>query len=150
MEVLDHRDELMAHLERFDPRQYARMERLEQADPQAFALGLLRIAKMVERLEGDPEAAERFRRIREASQQLESLARGFHDLSKAEQKRRRGEMEATARRLMELKQAERRARVEELRARITELEADIDARERDADKLVEAYVDQLLDAPVDL
>jgi signal transduction histidine kinase len=149
-DVLDHRDELMTLLERHDPRQHARMVRLEHTDPQAFALGLLRVAKMLERLRDDPEAAERFRQIREETERLETLARDFGQLSAADQKRRRAEMEAGARRLMELKQAERRARVEELRARIAELEADIEAREKDADKLVDTYVDQLLQAPVDL
>jgi Tfp pilus assembly protein FimV len=140
----------MAMLERHDPRKHARMERLETTDPQAFALGLLRVAKTFQRLQADPEAASRFQAMHEETERLEVLAAGFADLSGADQKRRRAELEASARRLMELKQAERRARVEELRSKIAELEADIEAREKEADQLVDAFVEQLLQSPVDL
>lgn len=150
VEVLEHRDELMEVLAKHDPRRHAHMERLEHTDPQAFALGLLRLAKTVQRLQADPEAAERWKAMQQETQTLETLARGYDELSNADQKRRRGEMEAAARRLMELKQAERRARVEEMRAKIQELEADIEKREKDADKVVDRFVDQLLEAPVDL
>lgn len=150
MEVLEHRDELMLLLEKHDPQQHARMARLEQRDPQAFALGLLRVAKQVERMRSDPAAAERFLQLQAESQRVKALVQGYHDLSGADQKRRRAEIEAAAARIMDLKQAERRARVEELRAKIVELEGDIDEREKQADKLVETFVDQLLTEKVDL
>ncbi len=140
----------MAVLERHDPRKHAHMARLEVRDPQAFALGLLRVAKTVQRLQADPEAAERCQAMGEETKRLEALAAGFGELSGADQKRRRAEMEASARRLMDLKQAERRSRVDELRAKIAELEGEIGAREKEADKLVDAFVEQLLTSPVDL
>lgn len=150
MAVLEHRDELMALVAREDPDQAARLSRLEQHDPQAFALALVRIAHKVERLRDDPEALERHRALRAEEQRVQSLVAGFHDLSGADQKRRRAEIEAGVERIMALKQAERRARVDELRAKIEELEADIEGRDRDAKRIVSSYVEQLLTEPVDL
>jgi Tfp pilus assembly protein FimV len=150
MEVLDHRDELMELLEEHDPQQHQRMVRLEQLDPQAFALALVRVGKQVERLKADPAAQDRFRQLKEEEARVRALASGYAELSGADQKRRRAELEAAAERIMELKQAERRARVEELRRHIAEIEADIEARDADKKRLVDAFVDQLLTERVDL
>lgn len=150
LDVLERRDELMALLRQHDPQQHDRMTRLEQRDPQAFALALLKVERTVDRLQDDPEAAERFRAIHEETERIKALAKGYPALTGADQRRRREELEASAKRILALKQQERRARVEELRAKIAEIEADIEARDRDADRLVDAYVEQLLAERVDL
>jgi len=149
-EVLAHRDELMQLLAEHDPDKHRRMERLERTDPTAFALGLVRLARQVERLRNDPDALQRFQELQAEERRVRALADGYHELSGADQKRRRAELEAAAERIMVLKQAERRAAVEELRAKIEELEADIDAREKSKGQLVDAFVDQLLMERVDL
>jgi len=149
-EVLAHRDELMELLADHDPDKHTRMLRLERADPQAFALALVRVARHVERLRSDPAALERFQKLRQEEERVRMLAQGFHELSGADKKRRRQELEAAAARILELKQAERRAAVEELRSKIAELEADIERREKEADELVDAFVDQVLMERVDL
>jgi len=149
-EVLSHRDELMQLLAEHDPHKHTRMERLERSDPQAFALALVRVARQVDRLRDDPEALKRFQELRAEEKRVRALAEGFHDLSGADQKRRRAELEAAAERIMALKQAERRSAVDELRAKIAEIEADIEQREKSKSQLVDAFVDQLLTQPVDL
>jgi len=150
MQVLEHRDELMQLVAEHDPQQHQRLVRLEQHDPQAFALALVRVAKQVERMRADPEALERFHALQEETARVKLLASGYAELSGAEQKRRRAEIEASATRIMEIKQAERRAHVDELRAKIEEIEADIEEREAHAKRLVDAFVDQLLTERVDL
>lgn len=81
---------------------------------------------------------------------MRTTAEGFDALPASEQKVRRKELERLAGELMDLKQAERRDRLEELRARLTELEAEIDQREKDRARIVEEYVDQLVRGEVDL
>jgi cysteinyl-tRNA synthetase len=148
--VLSHRDELMALLAENDPQQHERMLRLEERDPQAFAFGLMRVAKSAERMRNDPAAAERYRAMQDETTRLKALASDYQELSGADQKRRREELEGIAAKIMALKQAERRARVDELREKIAELEADINDREKQADQLVEQFVDQLLTERVGL
>lgn len=62
----------------------------------------------------------------------------------------RGEMEILTVELFELRQSERRAVLENVETRMKRLRTEIDERESDREQIVDAYLDQLLQTPVDL
>ncbi|MEQ1508036.1 MAG: hypothetical protein ABMB14_37755 [Myxococcota bacterium] len=137
--------ELLDATRRTDPGYYEKLLRLRDTDRPAYLTALYKVAKLVDRAKTDPVFAERLRSIREHEDRLRTLAKGFSALSPADQRTRRAELEAVANELMDLKQAERRARLDELRARLADLEQEIDAREQDRKRIVDEYVDQLVE-----
>ena len=75
---------------------------------------------------------------------LRELSRQHGRASGAQQETLRGQMVEVTGQLFELKQAERRARLEELSTRIQELQSEIDQREKDRKQVIDAYVEELL------
>lgn len=142
--ILAREDELLDVVERTDPIQYARLTRLRDLDRAAYVAALFRVARTVERARDDPDSVERWRVIREREEQVRALAVGFAALSAEDQGARRAQMTALARELLELKQVERRVRLEELRARLEQLEQEISAREAARSRIVDEYVDRML------
>lgn len=149
-EILAKEQQILEAVRAVDPGVYDRLMRLRDIDRGAYIPALMKAARTVERARLDPEGAERQRQIHERETQLQGLAEGFGALSGAEQKARRAELERIVGELMDLKQAERRAKLEDLRGRLEELEAEIEERERERARIVEEYVDQLVQERVDL
>ncbi|MEZ4238383.1 MAG: hypothetical protein R3F59_19975 [Myxococcota bacterium] len=149
-ELLAREPALLQAVRDYDPAEYARILRLKEIDRAAYVAALFRVARAVDRARNDPDAAARRLAMRDKEQAIRQLARGWAALPPAEQATRRAALEAQTRELLAMKQAERRARLDELRARLEALEADIQQRDARADALVQEYVDQLLAEKVDL
>lgn len=145
-----HEGEILEKVQHLDPEAYERLMRLRERDEGMYWAQLGRMARMLHRASEDPESAERKEEMRDLGRRLRRLRKDYPELDKGEQKERRAEMIDVAGQLMDLKQAERRARIEEMRGKIAHMEAEIDEREQRRDELVEGFVDQMLSEPVDL
>ncbi len=149
-ELLRRQDELLEAVGRYDPGLRDRLLGLRQTDRPAYVAALVRIARHLQRARRDPAFRARVQRMRELTSQMESLARGFPDVPERERAARRAQLEALAGELMDLKQADRRERLAALRAKLAGLQAEIERRDQDRDQIIEDFVDQLLQPPVDL
>jgi hypothetical protein len=149
-QLMSREDELMTVIHNHDPQEHARMLRLREVDRGAYAAALFRVARVLERAAEDPAAAARWQAIREREEELRRLGRSYLALPADRRPELRARMEALAGELLELKQTERRARLEELRGRLDALNREIEAREAAREQLVREYVEQLLQERVDL
>jgi hypothetical protein len=77
--------------------------------------------------------------------ELHELARGYADVSVKEQASRKQEMLAIGLEVFEIKQTERKARLEHMRERLAEMEAEIQKREGDHDALIEEHINVLIE-----
>ncbi len=148
--VMAHEQQLLDIVARESPDQHTKLLRLRDVRREEYVFALIRVAKAVQRAKSDPAFAERARAIREHEHLLQTLAEGFEALDKGEQRARRVDLERVAGELMDLKQAERRARLAELRQRMAEFELEIGDRDSDREGIIESYVDGLLTPPVEL
>lgn len=142
--ILAQEAELLAIVSRDDPLTYRRLIRLRDTDRAAYIAGLYRVATMLDRMARDPALAERWRLISQKQAELEALAVGFASLSPAEQAARRTRLLAVARELFELRQEDRRQRIEDLTVRLQEIQRELSEREDQRDALIEQYVDSLV------
>lgn len=135
--------ELLEQVEALDPAQHQRLLALRDTDRASYLAALYQASRISDRARRDPAYAERIRQIAERDRELRTMAAGFAALPAAEQAAARARMVALAGELLDLKQAERRLRVEELRARLEALEREIAERDRRRDAMVEEYVNRL-------
>lgn len=142
--LLAHEGELLQAVETNDPQHYQRLMVLRESDRGSYLAALYKVSKLVERARSDPAFAERLQQIQVREDQLRAMAAGFAARSAAEQGVLRAQMVALASELMDLKQAERRSRLEELRSRLDALQREIEQREKDRDAIVGEYVDRLV------
>lgn len=149
-DVLRHEDELLRMVSRVDPKLHGQLLTLRETDRTAYVGALMKVARNVHRARRDPVFRERMQAMRRKTRELQEAARGFEDLSKANQRARRAELERLAGELMDLKQADRRARLEDMQTRLTTLQQEIDRREREREQIIEDFVDQLLRERVNL
>ena len=148
--VLRRESELLQVVERYDRTMYQQLLTLRDNDREKYVAAMVRVARNVERARDDPEVMRRVVAIRSKTRQIDALVSGFSRLSEAEKRERRKEIEALAGELMDLKQEDRRARMRQMQERLDALRADIEQRDRDRKRIVEQFVDQLLQEPVDL
>ncbi len=149
-EVLAREAEILASVEQSDPAMYQRLQRLKEADSQAYVVTLVRVARRVDRMNSNPESRARFQQIQELEARLKALAEAHGQAGSPEQARLRREMSTIALQLFDAKQAERRAQLSELEAKMQKLRDEIQERDAQRDALIEAYVDQLVGTRVDL
>lgn len=142
--------EILAWLKTADPEGHQRLLELKQTDPRAFVGGLVRAARLKDRAEDDPGVVARHQRMQELEQAIQERANTWKTQSAEARKKARPEIERLASELFEIRQQERRAHVAELQRRLEELEAEIEEREADRKSLIDAYLDQVLEGPVDL
>ncbi len=135
---------LLEAVRQIDPVQHRRLARLAERDPAAYQALLRRIERRLARVARDPEALARVVEIRRINQELSSLRDRYLAASGDEQVAIRAQMVTKALSLMELKQAERRARLREMQERLDKLQQEVDRREASKDRLVDEYVDSLL------
>jgi len=135
---------LLAAVKDVDPLQYERLLRLKRRDPVAYHAVLRRIERRIARTSRDPEALARAVEMRSLNQQLLVLRDRYLTSSGDERVAIRAQMVTKALALLELKQAERRARLQELQSKLDKLQAEVDERETNKDRLVDEYVDGLL------
>ncbi|MBX2797109.1 MAG: hypothetical protein KTR31_05560 [Myxococcales bacterium] len=148
--VLQRESELLEAVRRYDPTVHQQLLRLRDNDRKAYVAAMVRVARNVERARQDPTVMKRVMAIRAKSREVESLVRGFSRLSAPEQRERRKQITKLAGELMDLKQQDRRARMRQMQERLDALRSDIEQRDRDRARIVEQFVDQLLEEPVEL
>lgn len=139
--------EVLALLEAQDPARLAELRALQATDEPRYAAEIARAARMIERLRGDPAQAKRALEMRDLHRELRERAKGLAALDEKAAQAERTALEALAGQLFELKQADRRERLQELRARIEELEAEIDQREADRTQIIDAVLRDLAEGP---
>ena len=121
----------------------------KEDDERGYWRQMLQVARMVERFHGDPVYAKRNLEMRELQRKIKELGRAYNKDSEGHEAAY-GEMETLTAQLFELKQIERRERLEELQIKIKELEDDIDDREKNKKDKIEEYLDSMIHVQVDL
>ena len=148
-EIREREVELLAWLEKNDPAANERLKRLRSIDQRAYMIQLMRVARVMDRAESDPELVARHKRMRELEVRIDQEIQVIKAAADVDR-------EAVARvkelvnELFEARQTERRASVELLEAKIESLRIEIENREKDRKKVVDDYIDQKLAEPVDL
>jgi len=137
--------ELLEAVKQLDPLQYERLLRLKLRDSVGFQAALRRTERRAARAARDPEALARSTESRGLIQELLGLRDRYRVVSGDERVAIRAQMVGKALTLMELKQAERRARLSEMQAKLDKVQAEVDQREANKDRLVDEYVDALLE-----
>lgn len=138
---------LLRAVERIDPDQHRRLQRLRDRDPELYQTMLRRIRSRLERRASDPEALERGVAIRKLNGELRRLRNEYRTASGNRRVAIRATMVDRGLALFELRQAERRARLRDLRTKLDNLQSEVDQREANKDELVDEYVDGLLAEP---
>lgn len=150
-ELLAREEELLARVRAVNPERHADLLRLKARDESAYAFALARVARMVDRAADGEAAHPELAAIRARFAELErAYPDGLAGLPKKEQQQVRRTVTELAEQIFEIKQTERRRRLEEARAKLAELEAEISRRDAERDALIEAFVDQALRGRVDL
>ncbi|MEN0066609.1 MAG: hypothetical protein AAGA48_31035 [Myxococcota bacterium] len=131
-----------------DPTQHQRLVRLKRRDPEQYRTVLRRIARRIERTASDPDALARAVEIRRINSEILALRDRYQATSSGDERvSLRAQMVKKALALMELKQVERRVRLQELQSKLDKLQAEVDQREANKDRLVDEYIDGLLSKP---
>lgn len=149
-EVLRRESELLELVKRHDPTMHARLTRLASTNRPAYLAALVRVHRNVERARSDPAYRARVQAVRSKTAELEALTHDYRRGTAADRARIRPELVRAAGELMDLKQEDRRSRVQELQARLAELQAEIDRREQNREQIIEDFVDRMVRGPVDL
>lgn len=149
-EILSREASILALVLANAPDQHAELLALKRTDRLGYVRELVRLGRALSNSRQDPEAVARWFAIRGKMQQLDRMARTFRGLPEEERAAHRAAIVEIASGLMELKQADRRARVAEIRARLETLQAEIEAREAQREEIIEEYVGQLLSESVEL
>ena len=149
-EILAHETSILSMLRERSPQLHTRLLQLERSDRIGYLRELGRLARAIARARQDPEALERAITLRSKTWELEALARAYQTLPEDQRPARRSEISRLTSEVMDLKQAERRARLAEMRSRLEALQAEIEGREARREQIVREYVEQLLDEPVEL
>lgn len=131
-----------------DPDKHARLLTLKQTDPGLYAATMWRLRHL------SPEPTPDEIELRGLQARLQGLRDahpdGIDGLPRKEQQAVRAEVAQIAERIFAIRQAQRRARLDELKASIAELEADVAARDAERDTRIQRFVDRFLTGPVDL
>ena len=149
-EIREREPEILAWVQKNDPDSYRRLNRLKHEDARLYLGQLVRVARMMERSERDPEVVARHKEMRQVERQFREAALEFKDLEAKEQKAMKAELESLAGVLFELRQAERRAHLEQLEHRIEELGVEIEERAQDRKRIIEEFVEQQTRGQVEL
>lgn len=140
-------DDLLDAVRTRNPDAYAQLQRLKQVDRRAYWRMLGEIARRHQARRPNPEEKVLLDR-------LEALRarypQGVADLSAAEQRVVRKDLTEIATRLFDVRQSERRARLDSLREALTELEQDVAERDATRDARIKAFVERAMLGPVDL
>ncbi|MCB9682695.1 MAG: hypothetical protein H6733_14615 [Alphaproteobacteria bacterium] len=142
--------QLLERLHALDPDRYAEVVALKRTNPRAYVGALMRLAHFFDRGVAGPPSPELQAEIAALQAIRARYPDGMTTLSAGDTRKVRTEVAAIADRVFDLRQAERRQRIDELRASLTELEEDVARRDRDRKALIDAFVDQFLLGPVDL
>lgn len=142
--------QLLDAVRAFDPERHAELLRLKETDRRAYVAAMLRIARFVDRAAPglrDPAVATELAKLDALRDRYPG---GFDALSPPERKRVTAEVTTVAERLFDLRQAERRARIEALRTDLDALVADVARRDGEREALVRRFVEAFLAGRPDL
>lgn len=141
-----HEDEILQRVRNFEPTRHQQLLELKQRDPLAYYAALRRLSRLSREVGDDPAAVARRMEMR----RIEGDLRRMNDADPTAEKDRRAAATELVTRLFELRQEERRARIQQLRSALTELEAEVTERDTTRKALIDAYVDKVLTGPGDL
>ena len=141
-------DDLLARVRAFDPERYQDLVRLRTTDRGAYWVALARVARLVDR-ESAPSVELRAQ-VARVDALRQRYPQGLDHLSAADDKVVRAEFTDIGTRIFDIRQAERRARIESIRAALADLQADVARRDQDRAALIQAFVDKVMRGSVDL
>jgi len=136
-------EKLLEMVKESNPEAYQRLLRLKERDEQAYVRQLFQIALRGQRMKIKPETSERFIVIQSLEVELLAMAARLAGETEAEQPKTRAAMTEVAGKLLDAKQADRRARVEDLNKKIAKIQEEIKVRDEERDARIEEYIDQL-------
>jgi hypothetical protein len=149
--LLQREQEILDQVKLRAPDRYAELIALRASDRGAYLRYLFRAARVLrhagDREEPSPELIEQRTRLEAVRAKYPD---GLDDLSKKDLAAVRAEVAEIAAKIFEIKQTQRRARIEGLRQDLTELEADVARRDQERDQILQDFVDAFLRGPVDL
>ena len=148
-EIREREAELLAWIKENDPAASDRLQRLQKVDQPRYMIHLMRVARMMDRAESDPELVERQLRMRRLEDQIDQeirLIKSAADIDREALAR----VKELVNELFEARQTERRASIEMLEAKIESLRIEIENRDNERKQVVDEYIDQKLAKPVDL
>lgn len=149
-DVMEHEDEILAWVEKFDADGHRKLLELKERDQRMYIGQLVRIARVIHRADRDPSVVERHREMRRLERLVDEIAADWDSYDAGERKTYRAQLEKLVGELFELRQQERRDQVAEFEAKIAELKREIGDREKERKDIIDDYVDQLVREPVDL
>ncbi|MCB9676983.1 MAG: hypothetical protein H6737_17840 [Alphaproteobacteria bacterium] len=127
-----------------DPERAEQLARLKTRDPARYYEVLGRVARGLDREARDPEARARHERIQGIRHEIKALAIEYQAAPDGEKKKLRKEMEKLAGDIFDLRQEERRARLDDLRERLKEAEAEVAEQDANRDAVIAEHLDALL------
>ena len=157
----DREDRLLSIVKEHAPERYTELTALRDTDPVAYVMALHEVARMA-RAEGagaerppgpgmgpasGASKPDQDPQIAALQAQIDTLATGYSALSAAEQKKRYVEIQALAGQVFDLRQAQRKRRLEEMKDRLAGLETEIADRESRRDQLIAQWLDKRLGTP---
>lgn len=142
--------EILAWVEEHDPDSYRRLSRLKQVDPRGYLGQLVRVSRIMDRSDQDPDVVQRHKQMRKLERQIGELTADYADLDSKEQKARKDEVRDAVAELFELRQQERRSQLEAITLAMEALRAEIEEREADRKRIIEEFVEDQLREQVDL
>jgi len=148
--VKDNEVDILMVVKENDPGRYEQLMDTKRTDERAYWRQMVHVARMVDRVKSDPEYPQRNMDMHLLQKQIKEKARAYDDLSAADQKTAYAEMEVLTAELFEMKQADRRQRIEELQRKLKDLEADIEQREENKEDKIKEYLDTMVRGRVDL
>lgn len=128
-----------------DPERARRLAMVKTRDPARYYDVLKRMARAFERELRDPEARARHERIQAVRHEIQALALDWSTADDGAKKKIRKEMDALANQMFELRQEERRGRLDELRAKLEKAEAEVAQHETRRDEVIAEHLDRLLE-----
>jgi len=149
-DVRDREQAILDMLAEHDPATLERLQRLKERDPHAYTAQLVNVARRLERLRQNPEAAARFEEVRNLERQVRAQSEALEGLSGQEREAALTSITDLVEQLFDAKQSERRMKMSELRTRMEELEQDIAERDTHRDARIQEYVGQLTEKRVEL
>jgi hypothetical protein len=149
--LLAHEQEILDAVKLRAPERYSELIALRDTDRRAYLRYLYRAARVLRQV-GERDAASP--ELLNLRGQLDAVRARYPDgieaLSKKDQAAVRAELTTLASQLFDLKQAQRRERIDELRSSLEELEADVARRDAERDAILADFVEAFLRGRVEL
>ena len=142
---------LLERVRTMAPDRHQELMVLQDTDQRAYFRALLKVARHLKAREGRGQSSPEHAALRRQLADIRAeYPDGIDDLPRKERNDVRAEIEGIASQIFDLKQAERRERIQQLRAALTEPEADVTLRDAERNKRIDDFIEDFLRGPVDL